>query len=420
MTLLTGQDETDLPGGRSRSGAAWGLNALGIVIVAFWFVRNGVQLEHPAWVWVVGAVALAAWALREFGRTSRVLVVAGVVMIAAGAVTVVPTDSLMIVPVIVGVVLLGANLRLPIWVSAVAALAAIVVIAVSATIEHVSVQFVLGTSGGLLLGVLIGFSRRQFRVAAERAREAEREQQRAELLADRSRAARDIHDVLAHSLGGLVLQLDAVEALLEAGRVEDAAQRAGEARALAADGLAEARRAVHALRDADDADDADDAAASAPAAEPTASTDATGRAAAIRSSRPTSDREAGLTGLLDAHRSFGGMVVTQGDTTLSALDAAHRAAVVQVVREALSNARRHAPGRAVSLSVIRDGAAVDVVVANPLAGGGSGLLGMRERFDELASGATVEAERSDDEFVVAMHLPTADADAPADPQERRS
>ncbi|TDN45319.1 signal transduction histidine kinase [Curtobacterium flaccumfaciens] len=423
MTLLTGQDPTDLPGGRSRSGAAWGLNALGIVIVAFWFVRNGLQLEHPAWVWVVGAVALAAWALREFGRTSRVLVVAGVVMIAAGAVTVVPTDSLMIVPVIVGVVLLGANLRVPIWVAAVAALAAIVVIAVSATIEHASVQFVLGTSGGMLLGVLIGFSRRQFRVAAERAREAEREQQRAALLADRSRAARDIHDVLAHSLGGLVLQLDAVEALLEAGRVADATQRAGEARALAADGLAEAHRAVHALRDdtadgdaAGDAagDGADDGAGTddaAPAAEPTTSADASHPGAAIRSSRPATDPGTGLTGLLDAHRSFGGTVVTHGDTTLSVLDAAHRAAVVQVVREALSNARRHAPGRPVSLSVIRDGDAVDVVVANPLAGGGHGLLGMRERFDELGSGATVEAERSDDEFVVAMHLPAAGADA---------
>ncbi|GAA3341904.1 hypothetical protein GCM10017714_27890 [Curtobacterium pusillum] len=386
MTLLTGQDPTDLPGGRSRSGAAWGLNALGIAIVGFWFVKNGLALHHPTWVWALGGVALAAWVFREFGRTPRVLVVAGVVMVAAGATTVVPTDSLMIVPVIVGIVLIGSNLRAPLWSGAVAALAAILVIAVSASIEHVPVQFVLGTSGGLVMGVLIGFSRRQFRVAAERARQAEREQQRARLLADRARAARDVHDVLAHSLGGLVLQLDAVEALLEAGRVEDATRRAGEARALAADGLAEARRAVRALRGDAEAE------ASRPAE-------------AIRSSRPTTDHEAGLEALVDAHRSFGGEIVTQGDTALTDLDAAHRAAVVQVVREALSNARRHAPGRPVSLSVIRDGDAVDVVVANPLSGDGHGLLGMRERFEELGSGATVEAERSDDAFVVAMHLP---------------
>ncbi|WFR67361.1 hypothetical protein P9139_01845 [Curtobacterium flaccumfaciens] len=98
MTLLTGQDPADLPGGRPRSSAAWGLNALGIAIVGFWFVRNGVALHHPVWVWVLGAVALAAWAFREFGRSARLLVPAGGVMVAAGAVTVVPTESLMIVP----------------------------------------------------------------------------------------------------------------------------------------------------------------------------------------------------------------------------------------------------------------------------------------------------------------------------------
>lgn len=394
MTLLTGRDEADLPGGRPRSSAAWGLNALGIAIVAFFFVRNGVLLGLPVWVWVLGSVALAGWVLREFGRSPRLVATAGVVMVAAGSVTVVPTDSLMIVPVIVGIVLIGAHLRVPVWAASVTALAAIVVVAVTATVEHASLQFVLGTSGGMLLGVLIGFSRRQFRVAAERAREAEREQQRAQLLADRSRAARDIHDVLAHSLGGLVLQLDAVEALLEAGRVEDATTRAGEARTLAADGLAEARRAVRALREDADTD-----------AEPATSTTAPDTTEPSGASRPTTDPGAGLTALVDAHRSFGGEVVTQGDETLADLDAAHRAAVVQVVREALSNARRHAPGRPVSLSVIRDGDAVDVVVANPLARGGHGLLGMRERFQELGSSATVEAERSDDEFVVAMHLP---------------
>ncbi|ROQ16336.1 MULTISPECIES: histidine kinase [unclassified Curtobacterium] len=439
MTLLSGQDPTDLPGGRSRSATAWGLNALGIVIVGFWFVKNGLELQLPVWVWVLGAVALAAWALREFGRTPQLLVVAGVVMIVAGSLTVVATDSLMIVPVIVGIVLLGANLRVPVWVAAVTAVGAVVVIAVCATIEHASIQFVLGTSGGLLLGVLIGFSRRQFRVAAQRARQAERDQQRAQLLADRSRASRDIHDVLAHSLGGLVLQLDAVEALLEAGRVDDATKRAGEARTLAADGLAEARRAVHALRD--DADAETDA---TPDAEPDATPDAAAvpdptttadRATtpdrttapdqatrttgadvpdASRASRPSTDPvpdrtdrtdRTDLTALVAAHRSFGGTIVVQGDATLAALDEAHRAAVVQVAREALSNARRHAPGRPVSLSVVRDGDAVDVVVANPLTGGGQGLLGMRERVEELGSGATVEAERSDDEFVVALHLP---------------
>lgn len=401
MTLLSGQDPTDLPGGRSRSATAWGLNALGVAVVAFWFVKNGLEQQLPAWVWVVGAVALAAWALRESGRTQRVLLVAGVVMIVAGSLTVVATDSLMIVPVIVGIVLLGANLRVPVWAAAVAAVGAVVVIAVCATVEHASVQFVLGTSGGLLLGVLIGFSRRQFRIAADRAQQAEREQQRAQLLADRSRASRDIHDVLAHSLGGLVLQLDAVEALLEAGRVDDATKRAGEARTLAADGLAEARRAVHALRDdagPDPATAPDQAVRTSPADVPDAK----------RASRTSDDRvpdRADLTALVDAHRSFGGAIAVQGDATLAALDEAHRAAVVQVVREALSNARRHASGRPVSLSVIRDGDAVDVVVANPLTGGGQGLLGMHERFAELGSSATVEAERSDDEFVVAMHLP---------------
>jgi hypothetical protein len=51
---------------------------------------------------------------------------------------------------------------------------------------------------------------------------------------------------------------------------------------------------------------------------------------------------------------------------------------------------------------------------------------MRERFAELGSEATVEAERSDDEFVVAMHLPVdgsvdaETADAPGAAEDDRS
>ncbi|WP_058724869.1 sensor histidine kinase [Curtobacterium luteum] len=386
MTKLAEPERADLPrgagAGRSRSGVAWGLNALGVVVVGFWFVRNGIGLHHPAWVWVLGAVALAAWVLREFGRSTGVVLGAGALMVLAGSSVVVPTDSLMIVPVIVGIVLLGATQTLPVWLGAVAAVVSLAVIAVSATVLHASVQFVLGTGAGLLLGVLIGFSRRQSRLAEQRSREALAEQQRAALLADRSRAARDIHDVLAHSLGGLVLQLDAVEALLEAGRVDEAARRAGEARTLAADGLAEARRAVHALRD-----DAD--------TEPQADVEDRSRASRLGT-------------LLADHRSFGGTVHAQGDEVLADLDAAHRAAVVQVCREALANARRHAPGRPVAVSVVRDGSAVSVTVTNPLGSDGHGITGMRERFAELGDGSTVDAGIRDGAFVVAMRVPVAD------------
>lgn len=386
MTTTADAERTDLPrgdeGGRSRSGVAWALNALGVVVVGFWFVRNGIGLHHPAWVWVVGGVALAAWVVRELARSASVVRSAAGVMIVAGSLVVVPTDALMVVPAVIGVVLLGASTALPVWVGGVAALVGVGIVAGSATVLGASVQFVLGASAGLLLGVLVGFGRRQLRVTEQRSREVLQEQQRAALLAHRSRAARDIHDVLAHSLGGLVLQLDAVEALLEAGRVDEAARRAGEARTLAADGLSEARRAVHALRDD---------------AVPPTEADASDTTRASR-----------LSTLLDDHRSFGGSVTTRGTDVLDDLDAAHRAAVVQVAREALSNARRHAPGRPVVLEVVRDGSAVSVTITNPLGTDGHGITGMRERFAELGDGSDMAAGVRDGAFVVAMSLPVTD------------
>ncbi|WP_084700500.1 histidine kinase [Cryptosporangium arvum] len=61
--------------------------------------------------------------------------------------------------------------------------------------------------------------------------------------------ARDLHAVLARSPGGLVIQLDAGDALLESGRDAEARERVIAARGLAVDGLAEAGRAVTALRE---------------------------------------------------------------------------------------------------------------------------------------------------------------------------
>jgi signal transduction histidine kinase len=69
-------------------------------------------------------------------------------------------------------------------------------------------------------------------------------------LAERANAAREIHDILAHSLGALVLQLDAVDALLSRDPADLGKTRSlvGRARLLAVEGLTEARRAVGTLR----------------------------------------------------------------------------------------------------------------------------------------------------------------------------
>jgi len=75
------------------------------------------------------------------------------------------------------------------------------------------------------------------------------EQLRATRLEEQARIARDIHDVLAHSLAGLSIQLEATTALLDQGAdPESIRERVDRAHQLARDGLRETRRAVGALR----------------------------------------------------------------------------------------------------------------------------------------------------------------------------
>lgn len=75
-------------------------------------------------------------------------------------------------------------------------------------------------------------------------------QARAAALAERQRLAREIHDVLAHSLSGLILQLEGARMLAESDpsdpRLPATVERAHH---LAKDGLGEARRAIGLLRD---------------------------------------------------------------------------------------------------------------------------------------------------------------------------
>jgi signal transduction histidine kinase len=216
------------------------------------------------------------------------------------------------------------------------------------------------------------------------------EQLRAARLEESTRIAREIHDVLAHALAALAIQLEATSALIEHGADRDAVlTRIKRAHELAREGLQETRRAVGALRGDP---------ISAPA----------GIEALVAEYGSATDANAELTIDGDPAR-FGGPV---GE------------AVFRVVQEALTNVRKHAPGADVSV-VLHAGARPDEElvltiddrpVVGALAhesslaatGGGYGLQGMRERAQML--GGTLQAGAGDGGWRVELRLPPPPAE----------
>jgi signal transduction histidine kinase len=216
------------------------------------------------------------------------------------------------------------------------------------------------------------------------------EQLRATRLAESTRIAREIHDVLAHALAGLTIQLEATTALIEQGADRDAIlARVRRAHELAREGLRETRLAVGALRGD---------AVSAPA----------GIEALVAEYRTGAEALADL--VIDGDR--GRLAGPTGQ------------AVLRVVQEALTNVRKHAPGAAVSVGVHAgtgpDEEIVVVVEDRPTApslgpgatslatsGGGYGLEGMRERARGL--GGTVPAGAAGKGWRVELRLPAPEA-----------
>ena len=243
----------------------------------------------------------------------------------------------------------------------------------------------LGYPAILVGSALLGLTRRQYvmRVRAAEAlvaqtRETEAVTRRAAALDERTRIAREIHDVLAHALGGLAVQLEAAELLLtERGDIDGALERIRGSRRTAREGLEEARRAV----------------------------------AALRSDAPPLPES--LTGLLNSHREQGssGELVIEGEAR--DLPPEVSLTLMRTVQEALTNARRHAAGSPVRVRLSYEPARTSVTVTNdappepPLADtdptGGYGLTGMRERL-ELAGGR-LAAGPGPDGWTVSAEIP---------------
>ena len=369
------------------------LNVLGMAFVVGYLVPQVVQgtVSLPLATVPAAIVSIAAWigSLVVPARKLTLLRATYLVMVVGGALAAWATNGLLVVPVIAGVMQLGA-IEHPPWLTYVGALIAgglLLVVPLTVTLSgsrSVTPEGILSLEATVLVALLGGANRRQARARqaaavelAERTSAMREEQAKASALAARQTLARDMHDVLAHSLGGLVIQLDAVEAQLEAGETDAALTRLHDARSMAASGLAEARRAVEALRSETDAP------------------------ASVR----TADLGAQLIDLVDAHERLGGRLRFEQLGSPTDVPEPVATALRRALQESLSNARKHAPGEPVEVRISWRPDVVELEVANPLrafapasasgnraatglaaTGSGKGLVGMRERFAGLPGG----------------------------------
>lgn len=218
----------------------------------------------------------------------------------------------------------------------------------------------------------------------ERALRAEAEQGRrvAEArAAERAKIAREMHDVLAHRLSLLATYAGALEYRPDQAP-ERLSQAAGVIRTTVHQALNELREVIALLRD----DASDDLARPVPAL-------------------------ADLPDLVAESRSTGTRVAVRDEVSDPAsVPGATARTAYRVVQEALTNARKHAPGQPVSIALDgTPGARLRICVSNPLGrpsaipGTGSGLVGLTERV--RLAGGQLDHQATATEFLVSASLP---------------
>ena len=222
---------------------------------------------------------------------------------------------------------------------------------VLAVVSQVNVPFRLfAFAGPAVLVWLIGGS---VLTETENRREAARLRvdnvriERLATLGERERIARDLHDLLGHTLTGIVVRAQLIRRVAEADPARAVAEAADVER-LARDALTEVRATVSGWR------------------------------------HHALDTE--IDHARDVLAAAGVELLAHVDTKVS-MSPAVEAALALAVREAVTNVVRHAGARACRIEILSDGDDVRLTVADDGRGGsgpdGSGLSGMRERITAL-------------------------------------
>lgn len=227
---------------------------------------------------------------------------------------------------------------------------------------HEQLTWTLGLSTGVpvVAGILSRSRQRAVEAliqSAESAERAARAEARTAVLTERSRIARDVHDVLAHSLAGINMQLELADALIDTGDLEKVRAANGKAHGMVRESLKQAQWTVHALRE---------------------------------DALPLLES---LTAMVESSGHRDALTVTG---TARELPAQITQNLLRIAQEGLTNAARHAPGGDVGVDLAFDAAATTLRVRNAPAtrrvtggvGSGMGLIGMRERVALLGGTLT--------------------------------
>jgi signal transduction histidine kinase len=326
-----------------------------------------------------------------------VMAVVGVAAIAYDVLSIPPEPATAIFAVMLAVYSVSAFARRPLAyvAAAIVGLAVVVLnlpgIGDEETFASLTNQFVL-LGGAWVVGENTRSRRRQAELLHERAVRTEREQHERERIAaleERGRLAREIHDVIAHSVSVIAVQAGAARAVAEQ-RPDRAREALGAIEEVSKQTMTELRRALGALRGPGD----DTAMHPAPGLDE-------------------------LDDLLEQVRQAGVGVELSTVGERRDLPSGVDLSAYRIVQEALTNAVKHAAPTTARVHISYEPAWLEVVVSDdgPVGDGpprpdlssdgskdgGHGLLGIRERVAIL--GGTFEAGPSGSGFEVRARLP---------------
>ncbi len=251
-------------------------------------------------------------------------------------------------------------------------------------VHHNSTGWYLSGIGCIVTWAVGRLTRRQ-QQAVVALRQTQEELARVAVAAERERIARDVHDMVAHSLSVTMLHLTGARMALDddPDRARDAlaeAERVGRA------SMAEIRRTVALL---------------------------SGQSQPMGLPVPDASD---LTGLVESYRRAGLDVTYEVAGQEPAVAPTVGLTLYRIVQESLANVAKHAPGQPAAVTLLVHDAQLELTVENPMIGsapsgprndaadGGHGLNGMRERA-ELAGGHLSAGERPGRRWVVCGVLP---------------